>query len=144
MILAQRRYGGRGAASDELSRQKQLIGFTGHSAYQAARIRSGTVRATPVDQAGEPGGSSGHPAAPAAECRPVVERLTGGLKDGLDLDCWSRGGIAGDHVHAASELRRRSRILPTELFECPVDGEGWRPAGIGRLGISDPRVPTAH
>ena len=53
-------------------------------------------------------------------------------------------GVSGDHVHAAPKPRRRSRVLPTEHFERPVDGERWHPAGIGRVGIGDPCIPAAQ
>src|SRR5436853_7084403 len=78
---------------------------------------------------------------------------SGGLADVLNpasLDpvgewtsTWSRAGIAVDHLDAAPKLRRRSGVLPTELLERPVDGECGHPAGIGRVGIGDPRLPAA-
>jgi hypothetical protein len=57
---------------------------------------------------------------------------------------WSSTGVAPDHVHAPALRRRRSGVLPTEHFERPVDGERWHPAGIGRVGIRDPRIPAAQ
>src|SRR5262245_35467758 len=57
---------------------------------------------------------------------------------------WSSTGVAGDHVYAAPKPRRRSRVLPTEHFERPVDGKRWHPAGVGCVGIGEPRIPAAQ
>src|SRR5205085_6460283 len=57
---------------------------------------------------------------------------------------WSSAGVAGDYVYASPKPRRRSGVLPTEHFEGPVDGKRWHPAGVGCVGIGDPRITAAQ